>query len=113
MFFVLFFCCFVFLCIFVSCKELLEELNQFIANVDNGKMGCVRRVLRVKNMFSKCFIDKKNNDSILRSYQMQLDKYSYCDIKLNVIIEVNQKQIIGEVQFLLSWMLQVCITMSY
>ena len=85
---------------FNSCKELLTELNQFIANVDSGKMGCIKRVLRVKNMFCNCF------DSNIPAAAMDLDKFSYCDIKINVVVEHAGKQIICEIQFLLEWMLK-------
>ena len=49
----------------------------------------------------------------------KVSKYNYCDIKMNVLIEYksnfNQKTvaIIGEIQFLVRWMLQASLVKPF
>ena len=61
----------------VKVRHLIEKLKEG---------GCIKKIIRVKNGFSKL-----TNDNI-----------EYADIKLNVLIEVNNMRMIGEIQFLLS-----------
>ena len=35
---------------------------------------------------------------------LNLNEFNYCDIKFNVLIEYNNTRIVGEIQFLLSFM---------
>lgn len=58
-----------------------------MSTVGSGRGGAVKRVVRIKNMFKKQMASKDGKIS------------SYCDIKLNVIIEANGMVVIGEVRY--------------
>ena len=83
---------------FNTCKEMYEAMTRFEKYIKQGKGGSIKRILRVKNMFSqyKAFHDKFAT--------LALPKFSYCDIKFNVLISYGEKSIIGEMQFLLKFM---------
>ena len=83
----------------------LKGLNvkmQQVAKLKNLKGisgGCLKRVVRIKNGFGSIPDE---------SWNVDLLKFDYADIKLNVVIE-NEKEnvrLIGEIQFLLSFMLE-------
>lgn len=82
---------------FNSCKEMYDALMVFKHRVDHNQGDCIKKILRIKNGFSTIKNWKNTND------------FEYRDIKLNVLISNNDnsKQIIGEIQFLLSLMLNV------
>ena len=71
-------------------------LKHFINCINNqSNNGNIVKIARIKNMFRTKLIDNVSK------------KYNYCDIKINVIIEYNNICLIGEVQFLLKFMLKV------
>ena len=104
---------------YTTVKDLLDGVNQFIKQIETNKMAlamsnnknknekdnanskdtkaelsCVKDILRIKNGF-KNILNWKNK------YDCQ-----YVDIKLNLLIcNKNGNSIIGEIQFLLSWLL--------
>ena len=94
---------------FDTIEDLIDGINKFKLIIDQfGKTDeygyyvsaescCITQILRVKNGFLN-FEDKswENNN---------LSDFNYQDVKFNVLIEYNQKQVIGEIQFLLSFML--------
>lgn len=66
--------------------------------------GCIKSIVRVKNMFSK--LNKKLLETEKKDDNINLlNKFQYCDIKYNVIVLHNGMALVGEVQFLLNWML--------
>ena len=81
-------------------KELYDVFNKFYQMVYISKksgVGCIKSILRIKNGFNQ-FINfdlNKNKQQI-----------GYCDIKCNVLIELQNIALIGEIQFLLSFMLK-------
>ena len=78
-------------------EGLLNGLNKFILDVNNGKIKCISRILRIKNGFSGIINDWKN-----------IKDANYCDIKLNCIYENDTKtesQIV-EIQFLVKFLLK-------
>ena len=75
-----------------------EGLTRFEKLIKAGKGGSIKKVLRVKNMFSQY---KGLHDKFAT---LSLNKFAYCDIKMNVLIDDNGKAIIGELQFLLKFM---------
>ena len=64
---------------------------------DYSIKGCLVKIVRCKNMFSQM-----NNWHGIQ----ELIKYSYCDVKFNVIIKVGKYSIVGEIQFTLNVMIQ-------
>ena len=112
--------------VFANSSDLLKGINKFIdiitnnndeKNDNNGnnnnsnnnnmneksrklrKNHCIKRIVRIKNGF-----DQFQNVSTLDDNQ--LNKFNYCDVKFNILIEWNSVRIIGEIQFLLKWMLE-------
>lgn len=87
---------------FSKLNDLLKAYNEFrrifrISYIDDHD-GCIKGVVRVKNDFS----DIGDN-----SWDLPIDAFGYCDIKLNVLIEYENKfRIIGEIQLLLSFMVE-------
>ena len=76
--------------------DMINGLNQFIQFIRHSEdKKCITKILRIKNMF------KSFNSNINR-----LSTYTYCDIKLNVLIETHKYKMIGEIQFILSFMLE-------
>ena len=81
---------------------MIEAMNEFMTKVKNETGGCVIKILRIKNGFSK-----------VKTWGSDINKYKYCDIKMNVIISNNSSSLdnykqcmIGEIQFLLKWTLK-------
>ena len=64
------------------------------------EFDCIKGIVRVKNDFTKLTLN--NNGKI---EDLPLKSFDYCDIKCNVLIEYYNIKIIGEIQFLLSFML--------
>ena len=76
-----------------DCSSLVEgvkSLKEMIDGNKNGRNGCIRRVLRIKNMFIKN--RERDSDNWMKQYG---------DIKFNVLIETSGASMIGEIQFLL------------
>ena len=84
---------------FDSCAAMIAGMTKFQELIGNGEGGSVQKVLRVKNMF-KIYNSKKNGGIQITS--LQLNKFSYCDIKMNLLIHEKHTNtaIIGEIQFL-------------
>eukprot|EP01084_Bolivina_argentea_P174843 302834_1 len=79
---------------FRTAKDMIMGLIKAKSLIDVSKSGgCIKRVCRIKNMFKS--VPQWGND---------IEKYSYCDIKFNVVIEFKDIAMIGEIQFLLDWM---------
>lgn len=69
---------------------MIESIEKFQKIVGSGKGGCVKRIVRAKNMFaqySKKLIDgKKSVDEQTRIVQsMPLSEFRYCDIKFKYV----------------------------
>ena len=75
-----------------------EGMTRFEKLVKDEKCGSIKKILRVKNMFS---MYAGSHDKFAN---LALNKFSYCDVKMNVLVNHNGKAIIGEVQFLLQFM---------
>ena len=69
-------------------------MKHFIRRVQDSNSGYIQEVVRVKNLFDQ-----------LKNCQ-ETGKYVYADIKINVITEYNNIAIVGEVQFLMDFMLE-------
>lgn len=90
--------------VFKNIKHFLKGFNKFFAKhhlfYADDKIspiaGCVKQILRIKNDFA----DIGDN-----SWNLDVNSFNYCDIKCNVLIEYNNVKIIGEIQFLLGFML--------
>ena len=105
---------------FDSIEDLIDGINKFkciiddvskkakndnyIYQSDGDKLNkeiscCIKKILRVKNgflNFQDCKSWKNNN----------LTDFDYQDVKLNVLIEYKNIRVIGEIQFILSFMLK-------
>lgn len=66
-----------------------------------GNHGCILTVLRIQNGFSRL----KNYD--INNILNNMDKLEYCDLKVNVLVDFNNIRLVGEIQFVLSWMIHV------
>ena len=80
--------------------DFVKGFNQFYHQYsDSSAMekhnGCVKLIVRVKNDFV-------NIDDECSSLPLNL--FNYCDIKCNVLLEYNKTRLIGEIQFILSFM---------
>ena len=88
--------------VFDSVGDLLAGFNQlwskYSCSTDTmtHKDGCIQAIVRVKNDFS---------DIEDECWNINVDLFHYCDVKCNVLIEYNNVRIIGEIQLLLSSML--------
>ena len=82
---------------FNDIKHFLDAFNRFRAQFDHKSIannkGCIKAIVRIKNDF----IDISDDISA-----ESLQNINYSDIKVNVLIEYNNKRIIGEIQFLLN-----------
>ena len=84
---------------FNTCEEMVSALNEFKSKVNSSEMGYVTKIFRIKNGFKDVLKWTKTRD------------FGYRDIKFNVAItdinsdKNNKKQVIGEIQFLASFML--------
>ena len=86
---------------FDNVKDMLMVLNTLIEFDKNGefidgKHGCIRSIIRIKNGFNDILEWKSYNDC------------NYCDVKYNIIVydKLTEQNMICEVQFLLSWQLK-------
>mmetsp|Transcript_40561 Transcript_40561/g.66645 ORF Transcript_40561/g.66645 Transcript_40561/m.66645 type:complete len:944 (+) Transcript_40561:110-2941(+) len=70
---------------FKSIESMLAMIKKFETLVQEQKCGCLKEIMRIKNGF----IDYDH------------DKPQYTDIKYNVRVHVDNKEVIGEIQFLL------------
>ena len=93
---------------FESAKDMMASIEKF-QRIVNGKVkdlnsGCVKQIVRIKNMFSinykKSIVKKAKTieEQTRLTQSMPLNAFKYCDIKFNVIIESNGQAIIGEIQ---------------
>ena len=81
---------------FDTAQALVTGLNAFRRIIQgNSHKTCIVEIVRCKNMFSQM----EEWDGI-----QELIKYSYCDVKFNVIIKVGKYKIVGEVQFMINFM---------
>ena len=79
--------------VFDNIKDLLAGIDQFKRIIDaNENDTCIKLIYRIKNGFENL----KNISN--------LDDYVYCDVKFNVLIDLNGNSIIGEIQFLAKFM---------
>ena len=69
----------------------------FVSKINAGRGNTIKKIVRIKNGFK----------NILNWNINQLSDYTYYDIKFNVIVEYNNTAVIGEIQFLLDFMLEV------
>ena len=83
---------------FDTIEELIDGINKFKLIIEKKQVKCfIKKILRVKNGFVN-FGDKSWNNN-------NLSDFNYQDVKFNVLIEYNRIRVIGEIQFLLSFML--------
>ena len=83
---------------FDKCEDLLNTLTLVIDKINKGDT-CLKKVLRIKNMFlnNKYDFEMAHPNTDKNSIEWM---YNYCDIKLNVLVEFEQRSIICELQFL-------------
>ena len=77
-----------------SCEAFVNGIERFENSVNNKHGGCIVKIVRKKNMFSRfkeLELGKNSDDKI----------YQYADVKYNVIISLHNVSIVGEIQFLL------------
>ena len=112
-----------------NCKIYLREINKFINNVNENEnhlmnakktgkednkqqLHCITKILRIKNTFRELISKDSTNNTNDRNdkKEIQMSKFEYADIKINVLIsnEDGSIQIIGETQWLLNMMQNVC-----
>ena len=75
-------------------EALLKDLNKFVEKVENNKVKCISKILRIKNGFKNILNWKSQNDC------------EYVDIKINALFnnqENNCSQIV-EIQLLLNFL---------
>ena len=109
-----------------SSRDLLTCLNAFQTSIDVESAGCIKQIVRIKNMFKYLQFIDLNKDNLNPNYMslsddpntieigassslrnnVDLSKFRYCDIKCNVLIETKRIAIIGEIQFILKFMLE-------
>ena len=82
--------------VYHDCKNLINGLNEIRKKISKNNGGCIKQILRIKNMFIE-------NKKEYPHDQEWMKKYG--DIKLNVLIEYNGASMIGELQFLLQCVL--------
>ena len=97
---------------YVRCSVVFNDINTFLKGFDMFKKqyepyllhplskkqnGCIKCIVRIKNDFIELPNNIKDN--------LKLSDSTYRDIKCNVIIERNGTKIIGEIQFILQFML--------
>ena len=75
---------------------MFDTLTAFIDKVNKGDCECVTEIIRIKNSFSGVLNWKSFKDC------------QYVDLKLNVIVHDKDRNvsIVGEVQWLLKWLLK-------
>ena len=88
--------------VFNTLNDLINGINAFILIVKNNKSGCIKKIVRIKNGFN-LIPDLNLDDNIDNNIKLEL--FDYCDIKMNVIIEYKNVRLIGEIQFIISYML--------
>lgn len=63
---------------FETCKDMLTGMEAFKTSIDLENAGCIKQIVRIKNMFKYLqFLDTQKNPS--------LKDYRYCDIKARKI----------------------------
>ena len=87
--------------VFKDVRSLVKGFNKFYSKYNdwrniNEQNGCIKCIVRIKNDFSKIGDNAKD---------LELNSFGYSDIKCNVLIQYNNVSIIGEIQWLLSFML--------
>ena len=85
--------------VYNDCKCLMDGMNSIknmIEKQADGKNGCIKKILRIKNMFLQ-------NKQLFGGNEW-LKQYN--DIKWNVLIEKNGSSMIGEIQFMLKIILK-------
>ena len=93
---------------FDTAQDLIKCLQNFKSNVDlfglaeRKDLGCLTRIVRIKNTFKNF---AKLNDGNNNNDDDNMSQYTYADIKVNVLIEYRGTKMIGEIQFILNWML--------
>ena len=93
---------------------MIESIEKFEKLIKKGKGGCIKSIIRCKNMFSiyNDLIIKKASTIEEQTRLVQsltLTNFRYCDIKFNIVIEHKNRAIIGEIQFLIKFMLEAKI----
>ena len=83
---------------FDNIKDLIDGVEKFHNVTFNRNNCCISKILRVKNGFLNFEDESWNIDN--------LSQFNYADVKLNVLIEYNDIHVIGEIQFILSFMLK-------
>ena len=85
--------------------DLVNDMNNIKNRIDKGDT-CIKKILRIKNKF---LVNKEEYFEAKKNSEKKDDEnewlYNYGDIKFNVLIEYNNMSLIGEIQFLLSMML--------
>ena len=81
---------------FTNSKDMLYSINKFVEKINNLQGKCLIKILRIKNGFKDILNWKSHNDC------------EYKDIKINVIVydKLGNQSQVGEIQFLLSWLLK-------
>ena len=79
-------------------KQLHDFIDAFYQTIGSKKGGCIKSLLRIKNGFNKL----ENTESI-----------HYCDLKCNVFVEWGGMALVGEIQFLLNFMLCAKMYVKY
>ena len=96
--------------VFDSIEDLLNGCEKFKQHINSRGVSYIKNVVRIKNGFVNAFGNSINDEKEASSYKsvksMDLSSFDYCDVKMNVMVKSQHLQLIGEVQFLLSFMLQ-------
>ena len=91
--------------VFDTIGDLLNDARKLKSmlyhhNANNWKpFGCIQGLVKIKNGFRNVPMNN-NNES-------DLNDYNYADMKFLVVVEVNNKRLIGEIQLLLKLMVEV------
>ena len=85
---------------FGTSHAFLEALDDFQTKIKQNFFITIKSIVRIKNGFNAIKQWKSMNNA------------EYCDLKLNVIIldPINRINMIGEIQFLLRWLLGMFYT---
>ena len=104
---------------FDNAKDMMESIDKFEKLIKQDKGGCIRSIIRRKNSFviyDDLILKKaKTIEDRTRLVQsLPLNKFKYCDLKLNVVIDHKGRAIIGEIQFLIKYVIVIfCVIMSH
>ena len=89
----------------INAIEIFDKMVNENQNDKNKRQSatlqlyCVQKILRIKNSFKTNFGNCNNINDI------ELKYFDYTDVKFNVLIEYKDIQLIGEIQFLVQFML--------